>query len=624
MMKIKKHLITRIVGNRHACSLLIAIIFLSAETGYSADGPSKLRPALLFSNTRKKEAHDSKIQSQSTSAVVTTKQPDPPQQNVENEVKRFLNSFGHALDTYDERMSPFADEPRLKARYFFLSSPSRNDFGYGDNHYHLFVIIEDEKDKDSFLSLTVNLDNREGTFVITFERTSYLPPGYFLWKMLPRIRELLRKISQEQGFHLVDSVLDNPELHKWKMREVIGQTIEAIVSETSQGELQSLYRRYHFLEDSKVISWATIKTYADFRQQILPLLGWSRDLSKKLQFLQSWSTKLVQVNILPLSATAEQKDIDEDARLVRENRRARAEVRLRELTKKKQEKAKAQEAQRQREAVGTVIDEINRVSGKELFDAETKKEIAEKVLSWGLVKGRSVLVVGHSGDDYLPILLAMLGLKVSVIDIDASEAEKQEKLHGQFGLDKEIESFGSYGMLNGKQFDYITVLAVINDAIDILGKDDKRAEQIFIARKRLIKDEQIKEVEALAKRFFEPKVKDFMRPILAHLNPDNGYILVNQPGFVSVELHRENARISSFVDKLLVYLDNVLPSLGEEMGVCFTRQLQMDVDNFTVHPTWADEPRTGVVYHAGKIKNNSKSQLESISGSGIRAPRSCL
>src|SRR3989338_7038711 len=38
MMKIKKPLITRIVGNRHACSLLIAIVFLFAETGYSADG----------------------------------------------------------------------------------------------------------------------------------------------------------------------------------------------------------------------------------------------------------------------------------------------------------------------------------------------------------------------------------------------------------------------------------------------------------------------------------------------------------------------------------------------------------------------------------------------------------
>src|SRR3989338_5039777 len=49
-MKIKKSLITRIVGNRHACSLLIAIVFLFTETGYSANGPSKLRPALQFSN----------------------------------------------------------------------------------------------------------------------------------------------------------------------------------------------------------------------------------------------------------------------------------------------------------------------------------------------------------------------------------------------------------------------------------------------------------------------------------------------------------------------------------------------------------------------------------------------
>ena len=48
MMNIKKPLITRIVGNRHACSLLIAIIFIFPETGYPASGTLKLRPALQF------------------------------------------------------------------------------------------------------------------------------------------------------------------------------------------------------------------------------------------------------------------------------------------------------------------------------------------------------------------------------------------------------------------------------------------------------------------------------------------------------------------------------------------------------------------------------------------------
>ena len=54
MMNIKKPLITRIVGNRHACSLLIVIVFLFAGPGYSAIGPLKLRPALQFSETGRK------------------------------------------------------------------------------------------------------------------------------------------------------------------------------------------------------------------------------------------------------------------------------------------------------------------------------------------------------------------------------------------------------------------------------------------------------------------------------------------------------------------------------------------------------------------------------------------
>ena len=56
MMKIKKPLITRIVGNRHACSLLIAIIFLFTETGYSADRPCLRVPIGVVDRERVDEA----------------------------------------------------------------------------------------------------------------------------------------------------------------------------------------------------------------------------------------------------------------------------------------------------------------------------------------------------------------------------------------------------------------------------------------------------------------------------------------------------------------------------------------------------------------------------------------
>ena len=53
MVNIKKPLITRIVGNRHACSLLIAIVFLFTGTGYTDSEPSKLRPPLQFNDMGK-------------------------------------------------------------------------------------------------------------------------------------------------------------------------------------------------------------------------------------------------------------------------------------------------------------------------------------------------------------------------------------------------------------------------------------------------------------------------------------------------------------------------------------------------------------------------------------------
>jgi hypothetical protein len=254
-----------------------------------------------------------------------------------------------------------------------------------------------------------------------------------------------------------------------------------------------------------------------------------------------------------------------------------------------------------RAEIAKIIDKINQVSGKEMFDARKKDEIAEKVLSWCLVKGRSALVVGHSGGDYLPVLLAKLGLKVSVIDIDVSKAGEQENLHRQFGLDEEIESFTSYTALGDRRYDYIFVLAVINDAIDVLGRPDL---QLFARISMNATAEMHAYIERTIKIALEPSVRDFIRPILAHLNPENGYIFVNAPGLLTLEAHREYPDLVNFVDKLLLSLDDLLPSLGDGLGIRFTRQLQMDVHDFGMHinPYWSNELRPGAVYRASKIE----------------------
>jgi hypothetical protein len=518
-----------------------------------------------------------------------------------NEVKvnQFLSYFGHTQKTYHQYMSPFADEPRLKARFIFLSRPLYY-FEYGSDRYHLSVSLIDDQDEDHFFDLSVDLDNYTGEFAITFERAGYLPPDHFLWTMLPRIRQLLGRISQDLGIRLVDHVLSDPQLHKFKMEEVIKQAYDTAANETGHSELRRRHpdrMRSSIEVEFESISWANIATYKGFRQQALPLFKHSgpRSLLNKIRFIQTWARALAQGGILPMSAVPEQSDITEDDRLIKEDRRARAEKRLAEITAKKQEDARQQAIQGRKAEISTIIDGLNRALEKKLFDNETKERIAEKVSTWELVKGRPVLVVGHSGSDYLPILLAKLGLKVSVIDIDPKRVKEQNGLHRQFGLEQEIESFESYADLRDRKFDYITVFAVINDAIDAIETD--QLVQLGVLS-TVAEGENRQRIEKLCKEIFELQIRKFIIPILVHLNPDGGHILVNMPGMLSNELLEKFPDDFSTFGELVYYLNSMMPSLCEELAVSFTSQPQMDVDDFSMHPTWLRETRVGIVYRA--------------------------
>jgi len=532
-----------------------------------------------------------------------------PMEEDENKVNQFLRYFGLAREAWDQSATPFAYEPRITARYLIFNAPrDENDFKYGSAWYHINVILEDKDNKDNLWSLGVNLSNRDGEFVVTFDRRCYIPAGHLLWKALPHVRALLAKASTELGFKVIDRVMETPECDEWKLKKITKETFDAVAAETNQGNLKDTPQPTLPESLEEKISWASIKTYADFREQFLVIFEYHqlRTLAKKLQFLQAWSRQLVKNNILPHSAAPKKQDIDEDARLVKEDRRARAKVRLAKITTRKKEEARQREMQRQKAEIRVIIDEINRTSEEEIFDDEVKESIAEKVSTWGLAKERSVLVVGHSGNDYLPILLTKLGLRVSVIDLNKREVEEQNRLHRQFGLDKQIESFDSYEALGDRKYDYITALAVINDAINTLETD--RLQQLA-AISATATGEQREGLENVARSVFEPKVKEFIRPILLHLNPDNGYFLVNKPGVISTKINRQFPDLVVFVDKLLVYLDNVLPSLGDELGISFTPQPHIDVGNFTMHPSWFSELRVGAAYQCG---NTSPLTLESL------------
>jgi hypothetical protein len=70
------------------------------------------------------------------------------------------------------------------------------------------------------------------------------------------------------------------------------------------------------------------------------------------------------------------------------------------------------------------------------------------------------------------------------------------------------------------------------------------------------------------------------------------------PGMLSNELLEKFPDDFSTFGELVYYLNSMMPSLCEELAVSFTSQPQMDVDDFSMHPTWLRETRVGIVYRA--------------------------
>ena len=534
--------------------------------------------------------------------------PEEAYQYAKSAVDGLLSRFGLSYERYDQTSTPFPDEPDIEARFYSMTPLDHAKFVWEASPYSLSVLLATVADSrsDNYFArcLSITLGSlQNGKTAITLERPSFLPSDHALWKLLPHLRELLKNISAETGIPVIDQVFENPEYDQFAVGDILKKTIEATMKEVGLSERLRISWHDTFNELFG-LSWADIKTYPDFRRQVTALFVEPRagSLMKRLAFIQAWSRTLAQRGIIPLSASPSEQDIKEDARRVHEERRARAKQRLDNFTRMKNEERRKIEAQRQEKEIGLILEEINRTEGKAVFTPEVKAQIAAKISTWQLERGKSVLVVGHSGNDYLPVVLEKMGLKVSAIDTYLQRVQEQNALHERFGLGKLIGSFASYDELGERKFDFITALAVINDAVDVTkeGNVSQLLQLQMMSALSGFKNDLDQEIDDVAGRVYDQEIRDFMRPILAHLELNGGTILLNKPGDERfMALFNRQSKKQGF-QGLLVYLDRLMPSLGQEMGLRFIPQPQIDVSDVTLHPTWFNEMnrRTGVAYRA--------------------------
>ena len=238
------------------------------------------------------------------------------------------------------------------------------------------------------------------------------------------------------------------------------------------------------------------------------------------------------------------------------------------------------------EEIRAAIDEIDRLYGGVVFDEGAKDRIVEKVLNMRLIKGKSVLVVGPGDSDYLPVLFAKLGLETSIIEIERESLNGQVELFKRLGIEGKIGVFASYGEMGDRKFDYIAAFAVLHYAITTPEKLRTYRDLISLTTLYMSDQENQRDVMGMIKRFERESISELIQPILMHLNPQGGYIFIND-----INDRREGV-------ELLGILGDVLAGLGKDLGVQFVRDTGIDVDNFSMYPLpfYLNENRIGVVY----------------------------
>ncbi|MDO8536410.1 MAG: aminotransferase class V-fold PLP-dependent enzyme [Candidatus Omnitrophota bacterium] len=236
------------------------------------------------------------------------------------------------------------------------------------------------------------------------------------------------------------------------------------------------------------------------------------------------------------------------------------------------------------EEVERVIDEINpKKWWRNVFNDKTKTAMIEKLSGMKLERGRSVLVVGPGGNDYLPVVLTKLGLKTYIIDTDLSQIKRQRLLYEKFGVAGQIGSYVSYEQLEDVSFDYIMAFGVIN------GPVDQYNDYLFqLAASSGLPGEMAKELRSSRYDHMLSSVAKILRPAVARLKKYGGRIFINAP----------SSKGDTFYPDMLSI---ILPKLSGESGKELEKIESIDVSDFTMNLDFLKDlslGRAGMVYDA--------------------------
>ena len=260
-----------------------------------------------------------------------------------------------------------------------------------------------------------------------------------------------------------------------------------------------------------------------------------------------------------------------------------------------------------KDSVMQVIEEINQTAKRRIFNDDQKAQIAQKIESMRLAKGRRILICGPASSDYLPVLLAKLGLQTSVIDTNPVEIRGLIDLMKAHHLNEALSVFTDYDDLGDRRFDYITMFGMLHYLYDPSADEKMKAYLDEIPFAGLSEKERLNRE---GREYALSKMKDYLKPVVNHLN-HGGLILLNTPVIYPGDKTMIDAGIN-FFRKELDLADEALGQLGRERGVTFTKQSNVNLTDFSMNEQFLNEKRIGIAYQViNRSETRSANHLDS-------------